>query len=35
MRINKDLSEPAALATEDNVVDWFLKQCKKIKEDFH
>ena len=25
----KRLEEPRALATEDNVVDWFLKQCKK------
>ena len=26
------LSEPAALATEDNVVDWIASQCKKTKK---
>tara|TARA_B100001063_G_scaffold106061_1_gene98990 strand:- start:7 stop:840 length:834 start_codon:yes stop_codon:yes gene_type:complete len=26
------LSEPAALATEDNVVDWITSQCKKTKK---
>ena len=26
------LSEPAALATEDNVVDWITSQCKKAKK---
>lgn len=26
------LSEPAALATEDNVVDWVTSKCKKIKK---
>jgi len=26
------LNEPAALATEDNVVEWILTQCKKSKK---